>query len=130
MAVVTGLDHAVLTVRDINRSLRWYRQVLGLQLRWDGRRLRGHRMTFLGDRSGSFLVLLEKRTRQRGNLQGLDHLAFSVRDIEAARRAVERRGVTITGEREDEDGRGKSYYFEDPDGQELEIYGPIRRRRR
>lgn len=117
--MILGLDHVELRVRDLESSLAFYVGRLGLK----DHSLQGS-MRFLGNAASPFLVLVPGREDGQGPL---DHLAFQVRDVEAAKTELERRGVSIRSSRTDADGRGRSYYFEDPDGNELEIYGPFGR---
>jgi glyoxylase I family protein len=126
-AMLTGVDHVDLVVSDMDQAIVFYTEKLGLTLRYDGRPDGGHKHTFLGDERASFVALEEQCGLTPGatGLQRLGHLAFSVDDVEAARTELLRRGVAITEERTDEDGRAKSYYFSGPDGIRLEIYGPL-----
>lgn len=125
--MLTGVDHVDLVVSDMDQAIAFYMEKLGLTLRYDGRPDGGRKHTFLGDEKASFVALEERPgfTVEEVGPQRLGHLAFSVDDVEAVRAELLRRGVAITGERTDEDGRAKSYYFSGPDGIRLEIYGPL-----
>jgi len=125
--VLKGVDHVDLIVSDMEQAIAFYTEKLGLTLRHDGRPDGGRKHTFLGDDAASFLALEEEPGFRgaRSGTQRLGHLAFAVDDVQAARAELSRRGVTITGERSDEDGKAKSYYFAGPDGIRLEIYGPL-----
>ena len=125
--MLKGVDHVDLMVSDMDQAIAFYTEKLGLKLRHDGRPDGGRKHTFLGNEEASFVALEEKLglTVEGAGPQRLGHLAFTVDDVEAARAELSRRGVTITGERADEDGRAKSYYFSGPDGIRLEIYGPL-----
>lgn len=126
-AMLTGVDHVDLVVSDMDQAIAFYTEKLGLTLRYDGRPDGGRKHTFLGDEEASFVALEERPgfTVEEVGPQRLGHLAFSVDDVEAVRAELLRRGVAITGERTDEGGRAKSYYFSGPDGIRLEIYGPL-----
>ena len=123
--MLKGLDHVDLVVSDMDEAIAFYTEKLGLTLRYDGRPDGGLKHTFLGNAEGSFVALEEDPvgTVREPPLRG--HLAFAVEDVEAARKELDKRGVEITGERTDEHGRAKSYYFAGPDGIRLEIYGPL-----
>ena len=111
-----GIDHLNLPVEDLERSVAFYTDVLGLRedFRQEG---------FVLLRCGTDLLALSER--RPGGPQGV-HLHFGFR-VEAPRQ-VDRwaehlldHGVHITQGPEDrEDGR--AVYFLDPDGFELEIY--------
>jgi glyoxylase I family protein len=125
--MLKGVDHVDLVVSNMDQAIAFYTEKLGLTIRHDGRPDGGGKHTFLGDEAASFLALEEEPGFQGGRFgkQRLGHLAFAVDDVEAARAELIRRGVPITGERADEGGKAKSYYFSGPDGIRLEIYGPL-----
>ncbi len=125
--MLKGVDHVDLVVSDMDRAIGFYTEKLGLKINHDGRPDGGRKHTFLGGDKGSFLALEEQPGfRVEGSRkQMLGHLAFAVDDVEAMCAELSRRGVAITGERTDEDGKAKSYYFNGPDGIRLEIYGPL-----
>ena len=126
--MLKGVDHVDLVVSDMDRAIAFYTGELGLRISHDGRPDGGGRKhTFLGDDTASFLALEEDPGFQveGSGKQRLGHLAFAVDDVEAVRAELSRRGVAITGQRADEDGNAKSYYFSGPDGVHLEIYGPL-----
>ena len=125
--MIKGVDHVDLVVSDMDQAITFYSEKLSLKITHDGRPDGGRKHTFLGDDTGAFLALEEdRRFRVEGSgKQRLGHLAFAVDHVEAARTELTRRGVAITGERADDDGKAKSYYFSGPDGIHLEIYGPL-----
>jgi catechol 2,3-dioxygenase-like lactoylglutathione lyase family enzyme len=125
--MLKGVDHVDLVVSNMDQAIAFYTEKLGLKIGHDGRPDGGRKHTFLGDGAASFVALEEEPGFQtdRSGKQRLGHLAFAVDDVEAAHAELIRRGVPITGERTDEDGKAKSYYFSGPDGIRLEIYGPL-----
>ena len=125
--MLKGVDHVDLVVSDMDQAVAFYTEKLGLKIRHDGRPDGGRKHTFLGDATSSFMALEEEPGFQveGSGKQRLGHLAFAVDDVEAARAELSQGGVAITGERADEDGKAKSYYFSGPDGIRLEIYGPL-----
>ena len=119
-----GLDHIAIAVSDLERSARWYREVLGLEHRfpgaWDGVPV------FLG-KGDTNLALFPRTGDDEGAAASPDdpprwylHFAFRV-DAEGfveAQHALDARG--IPWERSDH-GLAWSIYFRDPDGYQLEI---------
>ncbi len=113
--MIGGLNHITLSVRDIDRSFRFYVETLGAKplARW---------------RKGAYLLAgdlwlcltLDERTRSFA-LPEYSHIAFSVQEAgfdEAAER-IRASGATIWQENRSE---GPSLYFLDPDGHKLEIH--------
>lgn len=84
---VTGCAWACLSVRDLDRSLAWYRQVLGLDVLTTNADTcaidTADRFTYLVDPTSLCVVGLEQRadndaTAFRPESAGLDHLTFAV----------------------------------------------------
>jgi catechol 2,3-dioxygenase len=125
MITIEKVGHVVLKVRSLERSVPFYRDVLGLK---EVARLRG-RMVFFsatGDNHHD-LALLEvgdgAPASQREGV-GLYHVALKIGDtldqLRAAKAQLEAHGVGITGI---SDHRvSQSIYLEDPDGNGLELF--------
>ena len=120
---VRKLNHAVLRVRDLDRSLAFYGDVLGLE---PIARM-GNAMAFMrapGSENHHDLGLArvgENAPAPNEQGVGLYHLAWEVEEIEELREAAEvlQRYGTISGT--SDHGATKSIYGYDPDGNEFEI---------
>ncbi len=118
-ARVRGLDHIVLNVADAERSMRWYRDRLGLEPeRYE--EWKAGEAPFVSVRidEGTIIDLFE--TDRSG--ENLNHLALWVTgDVESivAHDDVElvRRSPRVFGAR----GWGSAVYIRDPDGNEVEL---------
>ncbi len=119
------LEHANITVSDIDRSQQFYRELFDLDLRWDGSARESDgpvRAVHLGNEH-SYLALFEATKAGRApadyDKPGLNHIAFEVDDVEVYQRRLEHMGVPIHLEGDYEPGR--RIYCYDPDGVELEL---------
>jgi glyoxylase I family protein len=132
---VLGLDHLVLRVRDLAASIDFYKRVLGATVE---RQLQTPRIVQL--RVGESLLDLVPRIKGgRGNaatrkaLANLDHFAFRVApfDRKALVRRLARFGIEPgdVRDRYGAEGYGPSVYFNDPDGNMVELKGPATRPR-
>lgn len=124
--MIKNLDHVAIVVSDMDRAIEFYTEVLGLRLILDGRPEGGEKKSFLGTKSKALVALSEDKNRsaQKGEyVQGVNHVAFGVDDVEKSSRILKERGVAFIEIKVGDDGKGKAYHFLDPDGLELEIYG-------
>jgi catechol 2,3-dioxygenase-like lactoylglutathione lyase family enzyme len=142
MARMKGLHHVGIPVRDIERSLQWYREVLGLEPEFEARaegpdvdrnvQLENARLRFaflpLGE---TILELLEYESpvgedfRLRNCDVGAVHVCFEVEDIDAVYRELTARGVEFSIEPTRQSGPiegQRCCYFRDPDGIQLELW--------
>ena len=117
------IDHVALAVTDLQKSIAWYQDVLGLERRY--RAAWGDCPAMLC--AGSTCVALfplrpaESSARTSGSAQAtMRHLAFraTYADLLEAEKNLEERGIPF----EFQDHRiAHSIYFVDPDGHQLEI---------
>jgi catechol 2,3-dioxygenase-like lactoylglutathione lyase family enzyme len=125
------IDHVALLVRDVERSVHWYQEVLGLQRLYQD--VWGSFPAVVGV-GGTSLALFPVTSPAPNPPPGRDticvrHIAFRVDqpNLLAAREALQRRGIPFRFQDHD---AAHSIYFEDPDGHQLEIttylpsYGP------
>ena len=117
------LSHLVLRVRELNRSERFYTEVLGLQVTG---RVPG-KMTFfsLGEESHDLAILaigLDAPGPDPGRI-GLYHFAYSVGspdELHAFHQHLKEKGVRIAGS--GDHGISQGIYFLDPDDNEIEVF--------
>ena len=119
-----GIDHVALSVIDLERSLRFYTEVLGLKISEREHQKPG--IEYFLDCGASLVGLIQGN--KEGNhhfLQdeglGGNHFSFRVpaQEFDACVEALKKQGVTITYQKKRD--RSWSLYFLDPDGNKLEI---------
>lgn len=119
---VERIDHVVLRVRNLDAMVRFYERALGFR---EVRRLAELKLVQM--RAGaSMLDLIDKA---RGGVDGnMDHLCFRIepfdRDAIAARLAPLGIALGETVQRFGAEGTGPSVYFDDPEGNQIELKGP------
>ncbi|GAA2525146.1 MULTISPECIES: VOC family protein [Streptomyces] len=122
--------HTGLNVTDLDRSLAFYRDVLGFALIGEGKE-EGRRYAFLGDGERLVLALWQQATEPYdGERAGLHHLAFEADSIERVREyeaSLRAHGTDFAYEGVVSHGEGAAsggIFFHDPDGTRLEISVP------
>jgi catechol 2,3-dioxygenase-like lactoylglutathione lyase family enzyme len=117
-----GIDHVALGVRNIERSAKWYIEVLGFERLHEG--VWGGVPTFIGKGNTGIALFPASRTAKSTSSSHRElrmlHLAFRAdrENFLVAQRELEKRGIEF--EFQDHE-TSHSIYFRDPDGHALEI---------
>jgi catechol 2,3-dioxygenase-like lactoylglutathione lyase family enzyme len=111
----------MLGVRDVQKSIPFYRDLLGLKLtqQFGG-------FAFF-DAGKIALILSEDRARSAEHVAGATEIVFSVDDIQASYEALKKQGVTFQREPVPITGPMWAAHILDPDGHLLSIFGPERK---
>ena len=120
-----ALGHIVLYVRDLEDSLRFYRDALGLGT--TARLFNGRAVMLSGGRTHHEIMLIEVGDAPgplRGKRLGLYHVAWKVGDtiddLRQAHARLQSAGVAVDGMADHT--ISQSLYLHDPDGNEIEVY--------
>ena len=111
----TGIDHVVLWVKDLERSKRFYIDLLGMTIAHES-----EWQSFLW--CGTQQIALFDATRRGHEVQGaseLNHMALVMEpaSYEEAKARIEEEGITTRGR----GGDPTCLYFDDPDGHGLQL---------
>jgi catechol 2,3-dioxygenase len=119
------LGHVVFYVKDLQRSLAFYRDLLGFKE--IGRVFNGTAAALTSGRTHHELLLIqvgEAPGPLQGRRRGLYHIGIKVGnnldELRAAKRELEQAAVTIDGM--SDHTVSQSLYLQDPDGNEVELY--------
>ncbi|PMQ10383.1 fosfomycin resistance glutathione transferase [Janthinobacterium sp. AD80] len=114
--MLTGLNHLTLSVRDLERSMAFYRDTLSLRLhaRWD-------RGAYLSAGHLWLCLSLDGRGTAALASPAYTHYAFSIAPADFAPFAAGLRAAGVT-EWQRNSSDGDSLYFLDPDGHRLEAH--------
>jgi len=118
------LGHLVLRVRNVIRSEKFYRNILGLEVR---NRLENGMVFFRSneeiDHDLAIMQVGDDAPGPSSAAVGLYHFAYelsSFKELEEAYQIIQENGVLIAGF--GDHGDTKSLYILDPDGNEVELY--------
>ena len=121
---VQSLGHVVLKVTDLNRSEQFYSGVLGMPVcaRFDDQ---GMKMTFfsLGNHHDLAISQVSGEDTNSAQAPGLDHVAFCIGNdldqLKEAKQHLDAAGIKLDPVDHEVT---KSLYFDDPDGNNIELY--------
>ena len=128
---ISGLDHVVLRVGNLDRAIEFYETVLNCRVE---RRLEQPKLVQL--RAGASLIDLVPASASPGAAadaagRNMDHFAVRVDGFDAAALAshLRQHGIEVAEvkERYGAEGYGPSLYISDPDGNTVELKGPATR---
>ena len=121
---VERIDHVVLRVRDLPAMVRFYEGALGFH---EERRI--DTLNLVQMRAGASLLDLIANDAHV-TTRNMDHLCFRIepfdRDAIVMRLAPFGISVGETVERYGAEGNGPSVYFNDPEGNQIELKGPAK----
>jgi catechol 2,3-dioxygenase-like lactoylglutathione lyase family enzyme len=125
MIETSGLHHIHLVVRDLDRSLRFYQTVFGMQEQFRA----GPSMVFLSTPGSRDLITLNQDEAERhkaGDSGGIAHFGFKLRrgsNLDDVVREVEGGGGRVVSRGEHAPGV-PFVYVADPDGYVIELGNP------
>lgn len=121
---IEGVGHVVLKVRDLERSVRFYRDILGLR---EVARFPGRMVFFSAGRNHHDLAIVSvgpEAPAPPPGAVGLYHVALkignSLEELKAAKAHLEAHGVAIQAVSDHQ--VSQSIYCRDPDGNGLELF--------
>nr|WP_312855448.1 metallothiol transferase FosB [Litoribacterium kuwaitense] len=114
---MSGINHVCFSVRNLVKSIRFYRDVLG------GKLLVSGKTTAYFDIGGEWIALNEEPDRAPVST-AYTHLAFAIeeKDFEAWEEKLKQHHVHILAGRARDERDRNSIYFTDPDGHQLELH--------
>jgi catechol 2,3-dioxygenase-like lactoylglutathione lyase family enzyme len=113
--LLLGVRHVALNVRDVQKSIQFYSNILGMKLEWAPDQDNAY-LT-----SGQDNLALHRRPAgaELGTSQLVHHIGIVVRQPEDVDRWADRlrkHGVSLTQEPKTHRDGARSFYFHDPDG--------------
>lgn len=124
---IKNIHHIALLTDNYERSKEFYTQVLGFTIIQETYRTerRSYKLDLAINDHYQIELFSFPEYKERASLpeaKGLRHLAFGVEDIEIAVAELVEKGVDVQGIRTDELTNKRFCFFNDPNGQPLELY--------
>lgn len=122
---IKGAAHIGLYIKDVERSKKFYTEILGFQVIDEFVSLEGNKMAFV--KGGDLVIELIQHKTWMDRKDGLyDHIALLVDDIEETEKELKKAGIEMEDDIYFDDlvfENGVKYQaFRGPDGEHLEIY--------
>ena len=113
------IDHVVLHVKDLERSRRFYKDLLGMKVNHESD---WQSFLYLGDDTTQMVALFEMKEGEFEGPRDMNHMAMvsSQGTYEGIKAMLEEAGVKVSGR----PGDPNCIYFNDPDGHRLQIIYP------
>lgn len=119
-----ALEHVNVTVSDPDRTARMLRDLFGWHLRWSGPAMADGYTVHVGTKTAYVALYTNPEVQPAaggnyGRAGGLNHIAVTVEDLDAADERVRAAGFETKNHADYEPGR--RFYFHDHDGIEYEV---------
>jgi methylmalonyl-CoA/ethylmalonyl-CoA epimerase len=118
---VPPVSMVMLGVRNLEQSISFYRDKLGINLRMQ---IPG--FAFL-DTGAVSVILSEELAKKSASVAGATEVIFTVEDVRGATDALKKQAVTFSHEPHQVNGPMWAANFTDPDGHLLTLFGPERK---
>ncbi|GGB59573.1 VOC family protein [Fictibacillus barbaricus] len=121
--MITGIEHTGIIVSNMENSIAFYTEVLGLKLldRFEHTSVPVE-LAFLGLGEKVLVELISGYTGEVTNEGKVHHIAFSVTNIEEKFELLKGEGVLIKDKKITELPNGKYFFFYGPDEESLEFF--------
>ena len=121
--MITGLAHVCFVVSDLEASIKFYTEVLGLTPAFDFTNEQGERFgIYLHVGGRTFVELFQGDLASRAEKQSYQHFCLEVDDFDKTVQELRSRGVEVTDVKLGMDHSWQAW-LADPDGNRLELHG-------
>jgi catechol 2,3-dioxygenase-like lactoylglutathione lyase family enzyme len=123
LEVITGIAHTCYVVKDLDASIAFYRDRLGMTPAFDFINEKGERFgIYLHVGGRTFIELFVGDLAERAPKQSYQHLCLEVEDFDGTVAELRSRGVEVTNVKLGTDHSWQCW-IKDPDGNGMELHG-------
>jgi len=124
MIEVNGIDHINISVKNIDRSLEFYKNTFDFDLKEGGVNSSGRRYAIAG-KSSKILFVFNETSEALGSGR-INHIGINIADFDKMLSSVKELGLEVVDYGGDENKvthypNSRSLYILDPDGNEIEL---------
>jgi lactoylglutathione lyase len=129
LLAISGIDHINMCVTNLERSIAFYRDVFGFEVKEDHRDLEKYPWVTLGIPNTAYLILYETEEARVSHDRRIIHFGFALTQAQPIEDVLEKVLKAGVETRKDQHGnplvvhwpKSSSLYLSDPDGYELDI---------
>ncbi len=126
---ISGIDHINMCVTNLERSIAFYREVFGFEIKEDHRGLKEYPWVTLGIPNVAYLILYETEKAKKSRDMRIVHFGFALKTVERMDDVLQRILDAGIETKKNNDGtpmvihygRSSSIYLSDPDGYALDV---------
>jgi lactoylglutathione lyase len=126
---ISGIDHINMCVTNLERSIAFYRDVFGFELKEDHRDRQEYPWVTLGVPNAAYLVLYQTDEARTSRDRRIIHFGLALKDRPSFERVLEKILKAGVPTRKDQQGnplvahypKSSSIYLSDPDGYEIDV---------
>ena len=119
--MLRGIAHVCLNVKDLDRSVAFYCDALGMKHAFDFVRDGKRYGVYLHVAGRNFIELFQREAPPSGSHPSYQHLCLEVEDINAAIATLRERGLEVTDAHFGADNSWQAW-IADPDGNRIELH--------
>jgi catechol 2,3-dioxygenase-like lactoylglutathione lyase family enzyme len=120
--MIRGLGHLCFVAKDLEASIEFYRDALGMAPAFDFINENGERYgIYLHAGGRNFIEIFQGDPSKRDDSQSYRHFCLEVEDIEGTTAAIREHGVEVTPVKMGKDHSWQAW-LEDPDGNRIELH--------
>lgn len=120
--MIKDIEHTAIMAKDPAGLVKWYCEVLGFEIVMA---IEDRGQYFLGLPDGGLLEFLEANDNERPGQSrgdaGIRHIAFTAEGYDDVVKDLESKGVTFANPDHDAGGGNKRNFFDDPEGNVLQL---------
>ncbi len=119
MVQITNIDHLNFTVSDMNKTIDFYKDLFGFEVKEKGVSSKGNPFVIIG--ISNKLVLCLSESKDNLNCDSFNHFGINVQDFDETLKEVQSRKIPLLYGGVNSYDNSRSIYIADPNGIQIEL---------